>query len=65
MSGSATEELGKLFAEYKEKKVEPVIEEVTEEVVLSDGRLHISQTRAVPRYPFVRLGYGSPLSTDT
>ena len=36
MSGSATEELGKLFAEYKEKKVEPVIEEVTEEVVLSE-----------------------------
>ena len=37
MSGSATEELGRLFAEYKEKKVEPVIEEVTEEVVLSEN----------------------------
>jgi len=36
MEKSATEELGKLFAEYKEKKVEPVIEEVTEEVVLSE-----------------------------
>ena len=36
MSESATEELGKLFAEYKEKKVEPVVEEITEEVVLSE-----------------------------
>ena len=36
MSESATEELGKLFAEYKEKKVEPVVEEVTEELVLSE-----------------------------
>ena len=36
MSKSATEELGKLFAEYKEKKVEPVVEEITEEVVLSE-----------------------------
>jgi len=36
MSENATEELGKLFAEYKEKKVEPVIEEITEEVTLSE-----------------------------
>ena len=36
MSENATEELGKLFAEYKEKKVEPVIEDVTEEVTLSE-----------------------------
>ena len=36
MSESATEELGKLFAEYKEKKVEPVVEEITEEIVLSE-----------------------------
>ena len=36
MSESATEELGKLFAEYKEKKVEPVVEEITEELVLSE-----------------------------
>ena len=36
MSESATEELGKLFADYKRKKVEPVTEEITEEVVLSE-----------------------------
>ena len=36
MSESATEELGKLFAEYKEKKVEPVVEEITEELILSE-----------------------------
>ena len=36
MSKSATEELGKLFAEYKEKKVEPVVEEITEEFILSE-----------------------------
>ena len=36
MSENATEELGKLFAEYKEKKVEPVIEDVMEEVTLSE-----------------------------
>ena len=36
MSENATEQLGKLFAEYKEKKVEPVIENVTEEVALSE-----------------------------
>ena len=36
MSGSATEELGKLFGEYKEKKVEPVVEEITEELILSE-----------------------------
>ena len=36
MSENATEELCKLFAEYKEKKVEPVVENITEEVALSE-----------------------------
>ena len=36
MSENATEELGKLFADYKQEKVEPVVEEITEEVTLSE-----------------------------
>ena len=36
MSENATEELGKLFADYKQEKVEPVVEEIMEEVTLSE-----------------------------
>ena len=37
MEKSATEELSKLFTGYKKEKVEPVVEEITEEVVLSEN----------------------------
>ena len=36
MEKSATEELSKLFTGYKKEKVEPVVEEITEEVTLSE-----------------------------
>ena len=36
MYDDTKEELGKLFAEYKEKEVEPVVEEIKEEVILSE-----------------------------
>ena len=36
MEKSATEELSKLFTGYKKEKVEPVVEEITEEVALSE-----------------------------
>jgi len=36
MYDDTKEELGKLFAEYKEKKVEPAVEEIKEEVFLSE-----------------------------
>ncbi len=36
MEKSATDELTKLFTRYKKEKVEPVVDKVTEEVVLSE-----------------------------
>ena len=45
MSESATEELGKLFAEYKEKKVEPVLEtpkEMVKSIVSTDPENYLN-----------------------